>query len=101
MAEDRKVAKLDLSGFKPKSAGTVSPAQDRAAVEQGIRHGFTGRAETQKIDGRTLRRKGKAQMNMRVSPAVQNDFKRVAMDFPDADACLAYLIDLYQRSKGS
>ena len=99
MAEDRKIAKLDLSGFKPKSAPVVTPAQDREAVEEGTRHGFTGRAETQKIDGRTLRRKGKTQMNMRVSPDVQNNFKLVVTEFPDADACLAHLIDLYRRSR--
>lgn len=99
MAEDRNIAKLDLSGFKPKTAPVVSAAQDRAAVEEGKRHGFTGRAETQKIDGRTLRRKGKTQMNMQVSPDVQNDFKRVVVDFPDADACLAHLINLYRRSR--
>ncbi len=99
MADDRKIAKLDLSGFKPKSAPVVTAAQDRAAVEEGKRHGFTGRAETQKIDGRTLRRKGKTQMNMRVSPDVQNDFKMVVAEFPDADACLAHLINLYRQSR--
>ena len=99
MTEDRKVAKLDLSVFKPKTAPVVSATQDRAAVEEGMRHGFTRRAEPQKVDGRTLRRKGKNQMNMRVSPDVQNDFKRIVVDFPDADACLAYLVDLYHRAK--
>ncbi|MDE2458799.1 MAG: hypothetical protein KGL20_06140 [Rhodospirillales bacterium] len=98
MAEDRKVAKLDLSGFKPKTAPVVNAVQDRLAVEEGIRHGFTGRADTQKIDGRTLRRKGKTQMNMRVRPDVQDDFKRIVLDFPDADACLAYLIGLYRQT---
>lgn len=99
MTEDRKVAKLDLSGFKPKTSPVVNPAHDRIAVEEGKRLGFTGRAEPQKIDGRTLRRKGKTQMNMRVSLDVQNDFKRIAVDFPDADACLSHLIGLYQRAR--
>lgn len=102
MAEERKPARLDLSSFKPKTAPMVDPAQDRAAVAVGKQLGFSGRAEAaEKIDGRTLRRKGKAQMNMRVSLGVQNDFKRVVAEFPDADACLAHLIDLYRRSRAS
>jgi hypothetical protein len=101
MAEERKVARLDLGGFKPKTAPAADPAQDRAAVAVGKQLGFSGRAEAEKIDGRTLRRKGKAQMNMRVSLGVQNDFKRVVTEFPDTDACLAHLLDLYHRSKAS
>jgi hypothetical protein len=101
MAEERKTARLDLTGFKPKAAPPVAPEQDRAAVAAGKQHGFSSRAEAEKIDGRTLRRKGKAQMNMRVSLGVQNDFKQVVAEFPDADACLAHLIDLYRRSRAS
>jgi hypothetical protein len=99
MAEERKVARLDLTVFKPKAASMVDPAQDRAAVEEGKRHGFTGRAEVEKIDGRTLRRKGKTQMNMRLSLGVQHNFKLIMAEFPDADTCLAHLIDLYRRSR--
>lgn len=99
MAEERKVARLDLSSFKPKTAPIVDPVLDRAAIAEGKRLGFTGRGEAEKIDGRTLRRKGKAQMNMRVTPGVQHDFKLVVAEFPDADACLAHLIDLYRQSK--
>ena len=51
MAEERKVARLDLSSFKPKTAPTVDPTQDRAAVAEGKRLGFTGRGEAEKIDG--------------------------------------------------
>ena len=101
MAEERKVARLDLAGFKPKTTPPVHPTQDRAAIIAGRQHGFSGRAEAEKIDGRTLRRKGKSQMNMRVSLGVQNDFKQLASEFPDADACLAHLLDLYYRSKTS
>lgn len=101
MAEERKTARLDLGGFKPKVAPPVDPAQDRAAVAIGKQLGFSGRAEVEKIDGRTLRRKNKAQMNMRVSVGVQNDFKLVVAEFADADACLAHLIDLYRRSRAS
>ena len=100
MAEERKVARLDLAGFKPRTAPAMDPAQDRAAAAAGKQHGFAGR-EAEKIDGRTLRRKGKTQMNMRVSLGVQNDFKRLVAEFPDADACLAHLIDLYRRSHPS
>lgn len=96
MVEERKVAKLDLSDFKPKTSVAITAAQDKAAVEEGKRHGFTSRAETQKIDGRVLRRKGKEQMNMRISPSVQQEFRQILADFPDADACLAHLIQIYR-----
>lgn len=103
MAEEqqRKVARLDLTGFAPKSSTTViDVAQDRAAVEEGKRLGFTGRAPVEKVDGRTLRRRNKIQMNMRVSLEVQNDFKHLVTEFEDADDCLANLIKVYRQSRG-
>ena len=98
MADERKPVRLDLGGFKPKVAPKVDPAQDRAAVAEGKRLGFTGRGEAEKLDGRTLRRKNKTQMNMRVSPAVRRDFLVLAAEFPDADACLAHLIELHRKA---
>jgi hypothetical protein len=99
MADERTPVRLDLTGFKPKAAATVNPDQDRAAVEEGRRQGFIGRAVVEKVDGRTLRRRNKTQMNMRVSLEVQNEFKRLAAEFEDADACLAHLIQLYRQSQ--
>ena len=99
MAEERKVARLDLGAFKPKTGQPFDPARDQAAITAGKQHGFSGRAESEKVDGRTLRRKGKTQMNMRVSLGVQNAFKQVVSEFPDTDSCLAHLINLYQRSR--
>jgi hypothetical protein len=96
MAEEqpRKVARLDLTGFAPKSSTTlIDVAQDRAAVEEGKRLGFTGRAPVEKVDGR------KIQMNMRVSLEVQNDFKRLVTEFEDADDCLANLIKVYRQNQ--
>jgi hypothetical protein len=101
MADERKVARLDFTGFAPKASPVVDAAQDRAAMEEGKRLGFTGRAPTEKVDGRTLRRRNKTQMNMRVSLEVQNDFKRLVTEFLDADACLAHLIKLYRQSSRS
>lgn len=101
MGDERKVARLDLSGFKPKTTPTISPDQDREAVQEGKRLGFTGRAEHEKIDGRHLRRKGKTQMNMKISPGVQHEFRQILADFSDADACLAHLIKLYQQTRGA
>lgn len=101
MADERKVARLDLSDFKPKPTVTMDMAQDQAAIREGERLGFTGRGEIEKIDGRTLRRKGKRQMNMRITPAVQHAFRLALADFPDADACLDHLLSLYQRSRSA
>lgn len=98
--EQRKVARLDLTGFAPKAAApVVDAAQERAAMEEGKRLGFTGRAPVEKVDGRTLRRRNKAQMNMRISLEVQNDFKRLVTEFEDADDCLAHLVKLYRQSQ--
>jgi hypothetical protein len=38
-------------------------------------------------------------MNMRVSESVRTAFLQVSMDFPDADACMARMIELYRASK--
>jgi hypothetical protein len=38
-------------------------------------------------------------MNMRVSEHVRSGFLQISMDFADADACLARLIELYRASK--
>lgn len=103
MAEEpRKAARLDFTGFAPKPAiPAPDPVQERASIEVGKRLGFDARAPVEKIDGRTLRRKNKSQMNMRVSIEVQNDFKRIAAEFEDADACLAHLIQLYRQSRSA
>jgi hypothetical protein len=99
MSEERKAAKLDLSGFKPRAPMTLDPIQEREALEQGKRLGFTSRAEVPKIDGRTLRKRGKSQMNMRLSPVVQHDLKIVVSEFADADACIAHMLELYRQSQ--
>lgn len=99
MADERRVARLDLSDFKPKPAMAIDATQDQAAIREGKRLGFTRRGDIEKIDGRTLRRKGKEQMNMRITPAVQHAFRLALADFPDADACLAHLLSLYQQSR--
>ncbi|MCB8883951.1 hypothetical protein ACELLULO517_27155 [Acidisoma cellulosilytica] len=98
--EPRKAARLDLSGFAPKGrAPALDPVQERASIEVGKRLGFDARAPVEKVDGRTLRRKNKSQMNMRLSLQTQNDFKRLVTEFDDADACLSHLIQLYRQSK--
>lgn len=99
MSEPHKPVRLDLGGFKPKVAVQVTPAQEREGIAQAKTQGFTSRAGNEKLDGRTLRKKGKVQMNMRVSEAVRRDFLLASADFADADACLARLIELYQTSK--
>jgi hypothetical protein len=98
--EPRKSARLDFTAFAPKPAVSApDPVQERASIEVGKRLGFDARAPIEKVDGRTLRRKNKSQMNMRVSLQVQNDFKRLVTEFEDADACLAHLIHIYRQSK--
>lgn len=94
-----KPVRLELGAFKPKAAAPVSPAQEREGIAQARQHGFTSRADGEKLDGRTLRRKGKTQMNMRVSEPVRTAFLQISMNFPDADACMARLIELYRASR--
>lgn len=95
-----KPVRLELGAFKPKVAAPVSPTQEKEGIAQARQHGFTSRADGEKLDGRTLRRKGKTQMNMRVSEPVRTAFLRISTDFPDADACMARLIELYRASRG-
>lgn len=99
MSEPHKPVRLDLGSFKPKAAVPVTPAQEREGIAQAKTQGFTSRAGNEKLDGRTLRKKGKVQMNMRVSEGVRRDFLLTAADFPDADACLARMIELYRTAK--
>jgi hypothetical protein len=94
-----KPVRLELGAFKPKVATPVSPSQEREGIVQARQHGFTSRADGEKLDGRTLRRKGKTQMNMRVSESVRTAFLQVSMDFSDADACMARMIELYRASR--
>lgn len=96
MSEERKPARLDFSTFRPRHETARDLERDRDAVEAGKRHGFTHGASYEKIDGRTLRRKGKVQLNIKVSPAVQREFKLLAARFPDADACMAHLLKLHR-----
>ncbi|MGL4967653.1 MAG: hypothetical protein ACRC67_40930 [Inquilinus sp.] len=101
MAENKPV-RLDLSGFKPKSAAEIAappPEMERAAAEEGRRLGFVSRAEPVKIDGRTLRRKNKVQMNMRVSQEVREEFLLSAQAFEDANDFLAHLLQLHRGSR--
>jgi hypothetical protein len=91
--------RLGLGVFKPKAAAPVSPAQEREGIAQARQHGFTRQADGEKLDGRTLRRKGKTQMNMRVTEQVRVAFLQISTDFPDADACMARLIELYRSSR--
>jgi hypothetical protein len=94
-----KPVRLELGSFKPKAAAPVTPEQERQGIAQARQQGFTSRGNGEKIDGRKLRRKGKIQMNMRVSEHVRSGFLQISMDFADADACLARLIELYRASK--
>ena len=95
-----KPVRLELGAFKPKAAAPVSPAQEREGIVQARQHGFTNRADGEKkLDGRTLRRKGKTQMNMRVTEQVRVAFLQISTDFADADACMARLIELYRSSR--
>ena len=96
---ERKPVRLDLGGFKPKPAmEQVSPVQEREAAAVAKDQGFAARP-VEKLDGRTLRKKGKTQMNMRVSERVRNAFLQISTQFSDADACLSHLIELYQASR--
>ena len=101
MSEERKPVRLDLGSFKPKPPPVVDPVAEHRAITEGKRLGFTGRDDGPPIDGRRLRRKGKVQMNMKVSPTVQREFRLLVSEFADADACLAYLIGLYRRDTSS
>ncbi len=94
-----KPVRLELGSFKPKAAAPVTPEQERQGIAQARQQGFTSRGDAEKIDGRKLRRKGKIQMNMRVSEQVRSAFLQISMEFADADACMARLIELYRTSK--
>jgi len=94
-----KPVRLELGSFKPKAAAPVTPEQERQGIAQARQQGFTSRGDVEKLDGRKLRRKGKTQMNMRVSEQVRSAFLQISMDFADADACLAQLIELYRASR--
>jgi hypothetical protein len=101
---DSKPVRLDLSGFKPKSASEVAappPEIERAAEEEGRRLGFVSRAEPVKIDGRTLRRKNKVQMNMRVTQEIREEFLLAAQAFEDANDFLTHLLQLHRRSQNT
>jgi hypothetical protein len=100
MPEDRKPARLDFSEFKPRTApAAVDPVTQHRAVTEAKKVGFDARANLMHIDGRTLRRKGKVQMNMKVTPAVQQELKLLIAEFQDADACLRHLMDLHRQSR--
>ena len=102
MSDERKAARLDFSDFKPRTApASVDPVTQHRAITEAKRVGFTARDEMTPIDGRTLRRKGKVQLNMKVSPAVQREFRLMVAEFADADACLHYLITLYRQSRSA
>jgi hypothetical protein len=94
---ERKVAKLDLGGFKPKAMPTVTPAVEREAIVAARQHGFSARSEAVVLDGRRARKKGKMQMNMRVSLDTRRDLLGIIAEFPDADSALSHLIKLYQE----
>lgn len=101
MTEPKQGVRLNLAGFAPKPQAKADPTLDNQAIEVGRQHGFTGRAELQKIDGRSLRRKGKEQMNMRLRPETQTAFKLLLTDFEDADACLGELIRVFKLNRGN
>jgi len=86
---------MDLSSFVPKKPTPRNEIHDHRAVEAAREIGFVGRPEPTKVDGRMLRRKGKEQMNMRLLPHTQNEFKKIIAEFADADECVAALIRLY------
>ena len=100
MPEERKAARLDFSDFKPRASGpTVDPLTQQRAIAEGKRVGFTARDEMARVDGRTLRRKGKVQINMKVSPIVQRELRLLIAEFPDADACMQHLIALHRQGR--
>ena len=96
---ERKPVKLDLGGFKPKTKENPDTAQseDVLAVKAGQRLGFTAGVSAPKIDGRTLRRKGKLQTNMKLSEHVRRDFLQLTQKFVSSDECLAYLLGLHEE----
>lgn len=98
MSDERRPARLDFGDFKPRATpSSVDPLTQQRAISEAKRVGFTARDNTTPIDGRTLRRKGNVQMNMKVSPAVQREFRLLVAEFPDTNACLQHLINLYRR----
>lgn len=96
---ERKPVRLNLGEFKPKSPTIpIDSSRDDVAVRTGERLGFTAGAGTTKVDGRTLRRKGKLQTNMKLSERVRRDFLQLTQKFGNSDECLAYLLSLHDQA---
>lgn len=102
MSDDRKTARLDFSDFKPRqpTQASVDPLTQHLAITDAKRLGFAARDETPRLDGRTLRRKSRVQLNIKVSLAVHHDFRKlVASEFTDSNECLERLLAVYKDSR--
>jgi hypothetical protein len=78
----------------------VDPVITQAAVADARAAGFSTRAETPKIDRRTLRRSGRTeQLNIKLTPAVREEFQAASIGFATTEAFILHLLDLNRKSK--
>lgn len=97
---DRQPAKIDFSSALDEVPSRHRPdkgTEHRAITEAG-RQGFSGRLETMKLDGRSLRRRGtpKVQMNMKVTPEFRSRFLEAAREADDKKGAVVNLGDFLE-----
>lgn len=97
---DRRPAKIDFSSALDETPSRHRPdkiTEHRAITEAG-KHGFSGRLDTMKVDGRSLKRRGsqKVQMNMKVTPELRSRFLDAARAADDRKGAVVNLGDFLE-----
>lgn len=78
----------------------LDPITTQAAVDDARQAGFLTRAESGKIDRRTLRRSNRtAQMNMKLTPVVRDAFQQAALEFATTEEFIEHLLRLHNAAQ--
>jgi hypothetical protein len=69
---------LDVTGFAPRSRRSTTPTQARAVKAVAIERGFTREIQSERLDGRSLRRTGRTlQINIKCTPETRRQLFEV------------------------
>lgn len=102
MTEPKRGLKIDFNGAI--DAVSARPKIERgitnAAIEDAKKEGFAGRADSMKIDRRTLRKSARtAQLNMKLRPEIRDEFHRAALGFETLEAFIEHLLQLHRNTQ--